>query len=581
MKAIKFKIIIFCSIGILICSCKYSNEISVNKRKKEKINIDTSKYSYALIEGEKQFILGNYKAAEILMNECLKLNKRASVPYYNLAKIELRYGNLENAKTFIDSAIERNHKNKWYFKFLMQVNLERNDIDGAINSTKELILLEPEEIANYIYLTDLYISKGDYNSVLKVYEEIERKMGYSQNLALEKVKLLDLINDNKRAKEELIKLIEIDPNNAYYYGLLAEFYVEEIEYEKALKAYEKVSELEPKNGIIHLSMFEFYTRIGEKKKALIELENAVKHDDVELENKLQAIIKLSNIYRSEDIENYQEKLINILDNKYKNEYRVGLLKVDILMKKEKYDEARNILIKITDSIKGNFFVWQQLMHVENLRNDNASLQIKSEEALTLFPNQPIFYMFNGVANYNLKSYDNAIAILKSGLDFSSGNKEIKKQIFTYLAESLYRKNVLQESFMYFDKALSIDSNDTYILNNYSYYLALENMNLEKADVMMRRCIGINSKSSSYLDTYAWIFFKRKSFKEALKYIELAYNNGGDKNEVIVEHYGDILFKNGLKNQAIDMWKLALELGSVSKVIKRKIEEGRLVDDVQK
>lgn len=574
VKNISFLVII----GVLSGGCKYSGKIETNNRQNNTEQLDTVKYKYALIEGEKQFILGNYNAASELMKECLNIKSSSSVPYYNLAKIEFRKGNLIEAKSYINSAIERDHLNRWYFKLLTQIQIGNNDIIGAINSTKELMQLEPNELSNYLYLADLYISKKDYKAVLRVYDDIDRVSGYNPKFRLEKIKLLDIIGENTKAKEELINLIKIYPDNAYYYGLLAEFYVEDIEYEKALGAYDKVRELEPDNGILHLSMFEFYTRIGEKDKALEEIENAIKHKDVPIDNKIQALVGLNEIYRSKEVENLQKKLIDYLCETNPDDYRVALLKVEKLMKDKQYRDASETLERVVNSNKNNFYIWQQLMIVENIRNDNNSLKLKSEEALSIFPNQPIFYMFNGIANYNLKKYDAAVSILKAGIDFSNNNNEIRKQIFTYIGESYYRKENLDEAFSYFDKALELDSNNTYVLNNYSYYLALENKQLSKADILMRKCINLDSENASYLDTYAWVLFQKEDYKEALKYIEKAYNNGGDSSVVILEHYGDILFKNGYKNQALEKWKNAMDKGSKSEELKEKIEKGKLTND---
>ena len=562
---------------LLFSSCGTKQGV-VRLNKSEKKELDTVKYNFAFIEGEKQFLLGNDKYAKTLMNECLRLNPEASVPYYNLAKIEYAQANLIDAKIYLDSALKRNSSNKWYYKLLIQILVETRNYSDAINATNKLIELEPENVENYLFLSDLYLSNNNYKEAVSTYVEIENIIGFNQNLALEKIKLYDLINENKKAKEELLKLIDIKPDVAYYYGLLAEFYIEEIEYEKALMAFQKVIELDPENGLVHLSLYEFYMKIGEKDKALEELTLAINIDKVPIENKIQAILNLSNKKGIDSLDVIVNKYIDKLVKLHPGETRARLLRIETLIEREEYDEARNILVEITDSIKNNFFIWQQLMLVENFRNDNINLRNESEEALEYFPNQGVFYFFNGIAHYNLKSYNNAISILLSGLDYTLNNIELKRQIYTYLAESYYRKKEEKKAYDYFDLALEINENDTYILNNYSYYLALEGNNLEKAKVMMKRCLTQDSLNSSYLDTYAWVLYKQNKFQEAINYIDLAYKNGGSESAVILEHYGDILFKSGNKNKAIEKWQQAEKLGGDSEGLWRKIETGELENE---
>jgi len=218
------------------------------------------------------------------------------------------------------------------------------------------------------------------------------------------------------------------------------------------------------------------------------------------------------------------------------------------------------------------------MLIENYIGDNKSLVKESLEAMEYFPNQAIFYFFNGVANYNLQHYDKAIEMLEMSLDFVN-NIELKKQTYTYLGESYYRIDELNTGFSFFDKALLLDKNDIYILNNYSYYLALKKMHLEKASEMMERCLSIDSLNSSYLDTYSWVLFNMKQYKDALHFVEKAIENGGDKSEVIIEHYGDILFKSGKKDKAILNWKKSKELGNNSEILEQKILSENLSDDV--
>ncbi len=67
-------------------------------------------------------------------------------------------------------------------------------------------------------------------------------------------------------------------------------------------------------------------------------------------------------------------------------------------------------------------------------------------------------------------------------------------------------------------------------------------------------------------------FQKKNYVEAKIYIDDAYKNGGDKNDVVVEHCGDIYFFNGDKEQAVEFWKEAEELGGDSKLLKKKIKK---------
>ena len=112
-----------------------------------------------------------------------------------------------------------------------------------------------------------------------------------------------------------------------------------------------------------------------------------------------------------------------------------------------------------------------------------------------------------------------------------------------------------------------------VLNNYSYYLALRGVDLEKAKLMSKKTIEMSPEEYNYYDTYAWILFKMKKYKEAKKQMLLSIKNGGDKSFVIMDHMGDILFRKGEKEKARFYWEESIKLGGNKSILIDKIENG--------
>ena len=120
-------------------------------------------------------------------------------------------------------------------------------------------------------------------------------------------------------------------------------------------------------------------------------------------------------------------------------------------------------------------------------------------------------------------------------------------------------------------------NNAIVLNNYSYYLSLRKFNLEKAQKMSYKCNELEPNNGTYQDTYAWILYCLEDYDNARLWIEKALKNGGDKSAVIIEHYGDILFKLGEKKEAIDQWKKAKLIDSGSELLDKKIKNEDLFE----
>ena len=122
-----------------------------------------------------------------------------------------------------------------------------------------------------------------------------------------------------------------------------------------------------------------------------------------------------------------------------------------------------------------------------------------------------------------------------------------------------------------------DPDNIAVLNNYAYYLSLDNRDLERALSMSGRTLEAEPLNATYLDTYAWILFRMKRYKEALGYMEKALRYLDSDNPEIYEHYGDVLYMCGEKEKAVENWHKAKRMNSTSATLDRKIREERYVE----
>ena len=116
-----------------------------------------------------------------------------------------------------------------------------------------------------------------------------------------------------------------------------------------------------------------------------------------------------------------------------------------------------------------------------------------------------------------------------------------------------------------------------MLNNYAYYLSVRGEHLDKAEQMSKQSNEIQPDQSSYEDTYGWVFYKEGKFNDAKTWIEKALSHGADKSGTVLEHYGDILFKMGDLNKALEYWQKAKDAGDGSDLLDKKLAEKKLVE----
>jgi tetratricopeptide (TPR) repeat protein len=239
--------------------------------------------------------------------------------------------------------------------------------------------------------------------------------------------------------------------------------------------------------------------------------------------------------------------------------------------------ARDAFAKAVEYDQDRFPIWSALLQLDAQLNDYPALDQHAQRATELFPTQPEFYLYRGIAASQLKKNDEAIEALVTGRDLVVDNKPLEGQFWTSLGDAYNAAKEFAKSDAAYDKALAINPDDATVLNNYAYYLSERGEQLEKAERMSRKCNDLQPGVATYLDTYAWIFFKQGKFSEARTWQEKAIKEGGDKEAVLIEHYGDILFKLGDATGAVEQWKKAKDLGGASELIGRKITEGKLVE----
>ena len=167
--------------------------------------------------------------------------------------------------------------------------------------------------------------------------------------------------------------------------------------------------------------------------------------------------------------------------------------------------------------------------------------------------------------------------MENGQSYVLDNKKLEAQFELYRAEAYYNLNNSSQAFLSFEKVIEIEPDNYVAMNNYAYYLSVKGEQLDKAESLSSQVILANPENPTYLDTHAWVLFKQKEFLLAKHDMEIALKNGGELNDVILEHYGDILFMLNDIDGALSYWVKSKELGNQSKILQQKIDEKRFIE----
>ena len=87
------------------------------------------------------------------------------------------------------------------------------------------------------------------------------------------------------------------------------------------------------------------------------------------------------------------------------------------------------------------------------------------------------------------------------------------------------------------------------------------MKLKEAEEMAKQVISKEKDNNTFLDTYAWVLYKRGKYAEAEKVMEGIIKSLTKEDAEYYEHYGYILKKRHECQRAIIVWETALKLDS--------------------
>ena len=192
----------------------------------------------------------------------------------------------------------------------------------------------------------------------------------------------------------------------------------------------------------------------------------------------------------------------------------------------------------------------------------------------------VFYYFTGLAYYQKGEDDKALSFFQKGVaeinDESSS--DIVSDFYCIMGDILFKKGKATEAFAAYDSCLQWKPDNISCLNNYAYYLSLNNQNLKKAEEMSVKTIQAEPTSATYLDTYAWILFLEGRYEEAKMYIDQAISNDStdESSADVYEHAGDIHAMAGDIDKALEYWKQAQKRGGESKILARKIKQRKYI-----
>lgn len=558
---------------------KGKNSNSINnefKTESERLNFDFYFYN-----GVKEKSIDNIKEAAGNFKKCLEISPNNAAANYEFALCMIKLRDFNRAMDHAYIAARKDPENEWYQILLAQAYATNRKYKEASQVLEGLYKKNPDNIEILQSKIAVLQQIPDYNGMIKAYEKLEEKIGVNENITRDKIAIYNKQNNFSKSEAEVKKLIATDPLNVQFHLLLGDLYFENNMDEKAFEIYNQTLLKFPDNPYCYLRLSEYYYKKKDNAKYKDFILKSFNSPELPIEIKIEVIAPYYSMAGSEMSQEDKDFAMKLLENVIQTnpkDARGYAIKGDFLIKEEKYKEARSAYKASLEFDKSRYAVWNQILLINSQLNDYPAMADDAKAAIELFPNEPLPYLLNGIANSQLKKYEEAVSSLKKGVDFVVQNNAMLTQFYASMGDAYNSLKDFNKSDSAFEKALQVNPSDPYVLNNYSYFLSVRKDKLDKAEQMSKKANELVKNNSSYLDTYAWVLYAQGKYTEAKIWMEKALAVDNNKSAVLLEHYGDVLYKLEIKDQAVEYWKRAKQAGSgYSDFLDKKIETQKLIE----
>jgi tetratricopeptide (TPR) repeat protein len=571
--------------SLLFVSCKTqkgsTSATQNNKSTQAKATLNEEQYNnliYNFYNANKEKMLGNDAKAMDLFATCLRIDPTNDAAMYELALLYSAKKKYNDALNYARNASEKNPKNPWYKLLLAEIYERTGKWNDANLIYEELVKEYPQKIEYYYEWAQSLLLAGKPAEAIKIYDKMEGEIGLDKELIVQKERLYLKLNKVDKAAAELEKYLVKFPADMEIYSLLYDVYQVNNMSDKALEVIERMKKVNPNEPRIYLNLADYYRTKGDKEKSFENLKLAFSNKELESDLKIKIISSyLPLVQRDSTMLQQSMELSKILSETHPAEADCQGIYGDFLTMDKKYSEAVTQYKKSIQLDNKNLNVWQQLLINESELKLYDDMIADGKKAMELFPNESSLYLLTGIAQSQTNKTDDAVKTYLQGVKLVVDNDAQLVQFYSNLGDSYNKLKNYQESDKYFDKALVIQPREAFILNNYAYYLSLRKEKLDKAESMSKLSNEIMPSQSSFLDTYAWIFYVEGKYTEAKEWILKAMDAGGDKSGTIVEHYGDILYKLNDSDGALLQWQKAKQIGGASELLDKKINDRKLYE----
>lgn len=500
--------------------------------------------------------------------------------------------------------------------------------DDVIEVWRTLDSIYPERTETAANLANAYIVKyatGDtsaYTKAMAIFERLERGTGKDMGLSSQKIRAMALKKDTMAIVRELDQLENANPRDPDVFLYASEIY-------KTLDAdslrhasIRRACEIDSTYGAALIAMAQYYADRNDSAAYDRQVFRALVSPTLEYETKHELLRgyvgrmysdttqwpRIENVFARMQQVNPGEPSLHSLYSAF--EYTCG----NLAQATEQMEYALSLDPSDAD-------VRSSLYSLQIQRGDTVAAIATAVGGITYSPDNLAFPILAASANIVNGRPQEALEVLHKVKINEVNNPEAVSNFMSTLGDAYQAADSLSKAIETYNKSIEIYPSNFLAYNNAAYAMAQNDTLLDQALSYARYAVLSDMENPTYLDTYAWVYFKKRDYPQAKKYIDLtlkyslpvedsiavdsvaspegfvsdsiapdsayigteATDAGSDIIEgedfdtsdivsaEVLSHAGDIYFMSGLPEQALEFWKRAAILAPDDEMLARKVK----------
>ena len=512
-----------------------------------------------IISAVNQYNEGNHVKASAILQKVVEADPSNDAAWYYLALCSVAENDVEMAEVRFRKAVELDPDNFWYRYRLAGIYAMTSRPELTTDIYEKLLKDFPKKSELYFDLAELYSAQGDNEKALETLKEIETVFGMTESVAVYRFNLLMRMQRQEDAYKSLEEYND-RYSSPYVLATLAEHQLSMYNDSTALAYYDEALDIAPDYAPALLGKAETLRMTRKYGEYFEVLDDFVSNPSDVARAKtdyLSAVIKRSD---PKFIRTFMPQLDGIIEKTlqtHPSDSSVLNLAGLYYYSTDRKDEAKSRFRQNSESHPSSLSAAASYVEFLMYAEQWKELSEEGQKAYERFPQETAFLEMASMGHYNLEEYDKVLEICDRVLEVAPSDSSKTLRAWSTKGDIYHQLGSPKKSYKAYEKALKINPDYVYVLNNYAYYLSMEGRSLKKALAMSRKTIEAEPDNATYLDTFGWILFLMGRPEDAKPHFKHAMLYGGKDSAVILDHYAEVLFALGEYDRAMVYWNQAL------------------------